>query len=119
MENTKNTKNNITHVSEILEGNILILPIITRPIFPHLMFPITFSGLRFLEAIKKAYEDENRVVGLVLIEEKNDTDIFKSKLKVVGTAVKIHNISQVSTNTIQIVVQGLKRFTFINPECYN
>ena len=114
MENTKNTKNNITHVSEILEGNILILPIITRPIFPHLMFPITFSGLRFLEAIKKAYEDENRVVGLVLIEEKNDTDIFKSKLKVVGTAVKIHNISQVSTNTIQIVVQGLKRFTFIN-----
>ena len=78
------------------------------------MFPITFSGLRFLEAIKKAYEDENRVVGLVLIEEKNDTDIFKSKLKVVGTAVKIHNISQVSTNTIQIVVQGLKRFTFIN-----
>ena len=78
------------------------------------MFPITFSGLRFLEAIKKAYQDENRVVGLVLIEEKNDTDIFKSKLKVVGTAVKIHNISQVSTNTIQIVVQGLKRFTFIN-----
>lgn len=114
MENNKNNKNNITHVSEVLEGNILILPIITRPIFPHLMFPITFSGLRFLEAIKKAYEEENRVVGLVLIDEKNDTDIFKSKLKVVGTAVKIHNISQVSTNTIQIVVQGLKRFTFIN-----
>lgn len=114
MENSKNIKNDITHVNEVLEGNILILPIITRPIFPHLMFPITFSGLRFLEAIKKAYEEENRVVGLVLIDEKNDTDIFKSKLKMVGTAVKIHNISQVSTNTIQIVVQGLKRFTFIN-----
>ena len=114
MDNNKTNKNDITHVSEVLEGNILILPIITRPIFPHLMFPITFSGLRFLEAIKKAYEEENRVVGLVLIDEKNDTDIFKSKLKTVGTAVKIHNISQVSTNTIQIVVQGLKRFTFVN-----
>lgn len=110
----KNEKNDISHVNEVLPDNIIILPIITRPIFPHLMFPITFSGLRFLEAIKKAFEEENRLVGLVLIEEKNESDIFKSKLKKVGTVVKIHNIAQVSTNTIQIVVQGMKRFTFIN-----
>ena len=110
----KNEKNDISHVNEVLPDNIIILPIITRPIFPHLMFPITFSGLRFLEAIKKAFEEENRLVGLVLIEEKNESDIFKSKLKKVGTVVKIHNIAQVSTNTIQIVVQGMKRFTYIN-----
>ena len=110
----KNEKNDIAHVNEVLPDNIIILPIITRPIFPHLMFPITFSGLRFLEAIKKAYEEENRLVGLVLIEEKSENDIFKSKLKRVGTVVKIHNIAQVSTNTIQIVVQGIKRFTYIN-----
>ena len=110
----KSEKNDISHVNEVLPDNIIILPIITRPIFPHLMFPITFSGLRFLEAIKKAFEEENRLVGLVLIEEKNESDIFKSKFKKVGTVVKIHNIAQVSTNTIQIVVQGMKRFTFIN-----
>lgn len=110
----KNEKNDIAHVNEVLPDNIIILPIITRPIFPHLMFPITFSGLRFLEAIKRAYEEENRLVGLVLIEEKSENDIFKSKLKRVGTVVKIHNIAQVSTNTIQIVVQGIKRFTYIN-----
>lgn len=110
----KNEKSDIAHINEVLPNNIIILPIITRPIFPHLMFPITFSGLRFLESIKKAYEDENRIIGLVLIEEKNEGDIFKSKLKKVGTAVKIHNIAQVSTNTIQIVVQGVKRFTYIS-----
>ena len=110
----KNEKNDIAHINEVLPDNIIILPIITRPIFPHLMFPITFSGLRFLEAIKMAYEEENRLVGLVLIEEKSESDIFKSKLKRVGTVVKIHNIAQVSTNTIQIVVQGIKRFTYIN-----
>lgn len=110
----KSEKNDISHVNEVLPDNIIILPMITRPIFPHLMFPITFSGLRFLEAIKKAFEEEKRLVGLVLIEEKNESDIFKSKLKKVGTVVKIHNITQVSTNTIQIVVQGMKRFTFIN-----
>ncbi len=110
----KSEKNDISHVNEVLPDNIIILPMITRPIFPHLMFPITFSGLRFLEAIKKAFEEENRLVGLVLIEEKNESDIFKSKFKKVGTVVKIHNIAQVSTNTIQIVAQGIKRFTFIN-----
>ncbi len=110
----KSEKNDISHVNEVLPDNIIILPIITRPIFPHLMFPITFSGLRFLEAIKKAFEEENRLVGLVLIEEKNESDIFKSKFKKIGTVVKIHNIAQVSTNTIQIVAQGIKRFTFIN-----
>lgn len=113
MENKKD-RNDVAHINEVLPDNIIILPIITRPIFPHLMFPITFSGLRFLEAIKTAYEEENRLVGLVLIEEKNENDIFKSKLKKIGTVVKIHNIAQVSTNTIQIVVQGLKRFTFVN-----
>lgn len=103
-------KQDIIHVNEVLSDEIIVLPIVTRPIFPNLMFPITFSGLRFLESVKKAYEDENRLIGLVLIDEKNETDIFKSKLKNVGTIVKIHNISQVSTNTIQIVVQGIKRF---------
>ncbi|MBN1469980.1 MAG: endopeptidase La [Fusobacteriaceae bacterium] len=106
------SKRDLTHINEILRTDILIIPIITRPIFPHLMFPITFSGVHFIETIKKAFEEENRIVGLVLLEEKNDTNIFHSKLKKIGTVVKIHSISQISSNTIQVVVQGLKRFSF-------
>ena len=106
------SKRDLTHINEILRTDILIIPIITRPIFPHLMFPITFSGVHFIETIKKAFEEENRIVGLVLLEEKNDTNIFHSKLKKIGTVVKIHSISQISPNTIQVVVQGLKRFSF-------
>lgn len=106
------SKRDLTHINEILRTDILIIPIITRPIFPHLMFPITFSGVHFIETIKKAFEEENRIIGLVLLEEKNDTNIFHSKLKKIGTVVKIHSISQISSNTIQVVVQGLKRFSF-------
>ena len=105
--------NQIAPIKENFPESIVILPIVTRPIFPNLMFPITFSGLRFLEAVKAAYEDENRLVGLVLIDDKDESDIFKSSLNTVGTIVKIHNISQVSTNTIQIIVQGLRRFKLV------
>jgi ATP-dependent Lon protease len=103
----------IAPIKENFPESIIILPIVTRPIFPNLMFPITFSGLRFLEAVKAAYENENRLVGLVLIDDKDESDIFKSSLNKVGTIVKIHNISQVSTNTIQIIVQGLRRFKLV------
>lgn len=105
--------NQIAPIKENFPESIIILPIVTRPIFPNLMFPITFSGLRFLEAVKAAYEEENRLVGLVLIDDKDESDIFKSSLNTVGTIVKIHNISQVSTNTIQIIVQGLRRFKLV------
>lgn len=104
----------ITAIKENLPEDILILPIVTRPIFPNLMFPITFSGIKYLESVKLAYENENRLIGLVLIDDKNEEDIFKSKLMKVGTIVRIHNISQVSANTIQVIVQGVKRFTKLN-----
>jgi len=104
----------IAPIKENLPEDIIILPIVTRPIFPNLMFPITFSGIKYLESIKLAYENENRLIGLVLIDEKNEEDIFKSNLMEIGTIVRIHNISQISGNTIQVIVQGVKRFNKLN-----
>lgn len=106
------TTTQLTNIPDNLSNEIIVLPIVTRPIFPNLMFPITFSGERFLAGIREAFDAQDRLLGLVLVEEKNNINLFKSKLKTIGTVVKIHSITQVSANTVQIVVQGLKRFIY-------
>ncbi|WP_320047504.1 endopeptidase La [uncultured Ilyobacter sp.] len=105
--------NNITElvsVNEIMPEKLVILPIVTRPVFPNIMIPITFSGGQFLEAIRKVEEKENRLMGLVFTKEVDEVNLFKSKLYDVGTVVKIHKITPISPNTVQIIVQGISRF---------
>lgn len=105
--------NNITElvsVNEIMPEKLVILPIVTRPVFPNIMIPITFSGGQFLEAIRKVEEKENRLMGLVFTKEVDEVDLFKSELYDVGTVVKIHKITPISPNTVQIIVQGITRF---------
>ena len=102
----------LVSVDSILPNELTIVPILSRPIFPNIMIPITFTGHKFLESIRRAYEKENKFVGLVYIKEKNDLDLFKSKLYRVGTVVKIHKINTVSADTIQVVAQGINRFEY-------
>jgi len=103
----------LINVEHILPENLTILPMLTRPIFPNIMIPITFSGEVFLRTIKMVEETENKLLGLVFVKELNQFDIFKSELYEVGTIVKIHKITPISANTIQIIVQGLNRFELL------
>ncbi|RUA05642.1 MAG: endopeptidase La [Fusobacteria bacterium] len=108
-ENKKN-KNELINVDPILPKELVILPLLTRPIFPNIMIPITFSGEEFLRTIKMVEESQDKLIGLVFVKELNQVDIFKSELYEVGTVVKIHKITPLSPNTIQVIAQGLNRF---------
>ncbi|WP_319371853.1 endopeptidase La [uncultured Ilyobacter sp.] len=105
-----NNMTELVSVNEIMPEKLVILPIVTRPVFPNIMIPITFSGGQFLEAIRKVEEKENRLMGLVFTKEVDEINLFKSKLYDVGTVVKIHKITPISPNTVQIIVQGISRF---------
>jgi ATP-dependent Lon protease len=100
----------LVSVNEIMPEKLTILPIVTRPVFPNIMIPITFSGGQFLEAIRRVESKEKLLMGLVFTEEVNEVNLFKSKLYEVGTIVKIHKINPISPNTVQIIVQGISRF---------
>ncbi|MCK5780225.1 MAG: endopeptidase La [Psychrilyobacter sp.] len=102
--------NQIIKVDEKLPEELIILPMLTRPIFPNIMIPITFSGEIFLEAVKQIEESENKLLGLVFVKDLNEFDIFKSELYEVGTVVKIHKITPLSANSVQVIAQGLERF---------
>lgn len=109
----KETKAELVRINDILPDRLNILPLITRPIFPNIMVPITFSGNDYIKAIKKAYEEKNGFMGFVYAKEFNDAEFLKSVLYDVGVAVKIHKITSLSQNSIQIIVQGVERFKFV------
>lgn len=107
---TEINANQLVSVSEVMPDKLIILPIITRPVFPNIMIPITFSGNQFLEAIKRIDEEENKLLGLVFVKEANEANLLESELHDVGTIVKIHKITSLSPNTVQVIAQGINRF---------
>lgn len=102
----------LVRMNDILPDKLSILPLITRPLFPNIMVPITFSGNDYIETIKKAYEERNGFMGFVFAKNFNEDEFLKSDLYEYGVTVKIHKISAISQNTIQIIVQGITRFKY-------
>jgi len=100
-------------VSEILPDRLTVLPTETRPFFPNITVPMTFTGEKFIETIKRIANSNQPYLGLCLIKETNDKDYLASELFDTGTVVKIHKIVPVENNSIQILVQGLERFSHV------
>lgn len=98
-------------VSEILPDKLHILPVEPRPVFPHVMLPLSFSGPKAVELIKKAWESEDRLLGAVLIKDRHSEDYFASELYEVGTVLKLYRMQQPDENVIQVLARGLQRFS--------
>ncbi|MFO8235940.1 MAG: endopeptidase La [Bacteroidales bacterium] len=101
----------IAVVSEILPDRLTILPVDSRPFFPGITVPLTFTGPKFIETIKRIGSSNQPYLGLALVKKTNKENYLDSELFNVGTIVKIHKIIPVSEESIQILVQGLERFS--------
>ncbi|MCG8571179.1 MAG: endopeptidase La, partial [Spirochaetes bacterium] len=108
-----NNQGEIIPVSQVFPNKLNILPMNQRPVFPHIMMPLTFSGEKYLELIKDAYETEHRYLGVVLVKKENKEDFFQSDFYQVGTIVKIYKLIPIDEQTVQLVVQGVNRFRFV------
>ncbi|MCB1191834.1 MAG: endopeptidase La [Leptospiraceae bacterium] len=107
------SNNDLVVVSEVLPDNLIVLPILDRPIFPGIVMPLIFSGEKSINAIKSAVESQTNIFGVVLVRDLNEQDIFSSSFYTVGTALKIYKVIPISEDTIQVVAQGTHRFQFI------
>lgn len=105
------SQNSLVVVSEVLPEVLNVLPIEPRPIFPHVFTPLTFTGEKMVNLIKDAWENQNHLFGAVLIKEKNDLDYFQSEVYEVGTLLKIFKINMPEENMIQVLAQGMQRFS--------
>lgn len=98
-------------VSEILPDTLNILPFEPRPVFPNVLTPFTFSGERYLQLLKDSWENQNRLFGLVLVKKENPENFFQSELYEVGTVIKIYKVNVPTEGVVQILGQGLQRFS--------
>jgi len=103
----------IAMVSDMLPDNLTVLPTENRPFFPGITVPMTFSGNKFIEAVKRVANSNQPFIGLALVKEMDKQEYMNSQLYEVGTVVKILKVVPIENESIQVLVQGLQRFTHV------
>jgi ATP-dependent Lon protease len=97
-------------VEEMLPQNLTILPLSQRPIFPGLAMPLTFAGQAQVDALKKAVEEQDGYIGLVLAQELDKEDYTESELYEVGTLFQVLRINPIANGAVQVLGRGVNRF---------
>ncbi|PKL76580.1 MAG: endopeptidase La, partial [Candidatus Melainabacteria bacterium HGW-Melainabacteria-1] len=100
-------------VNEVLPDKLSILPIEPRPIFPNVLTPMTFAGEHAIALLRDAWDNQNRLFGVSLIQHKHAEDYFQSEVYSVGTVLKIYKVHMPEEHVIQVLAQGLQRFSCV------
>lgn len=98
-------------VENVLPSHLSILPLIQRPVFPGMTLPLTFSGKDKLQVLKKAMEEEDGYIGLVLSKNYNEEDYTESEFYEVGIVFQVMRIVPMSPGAVQALGRGVTRFT--------
>ncbi|MEL6719391.1 MAG: endopeptidase La, partial [Bacteroidota bacterium] len=110
IENIDPNTTQLQKVEEVLPDELSILPVSQRPVFPGVALPLTFSGKENLKLIRQAVEQEGGYVGLALIKSLGEED-HEEELFEVGTVFQIMRVVPIAPETVQVVGQGITRFT--------
>ena len=102
-------ESDLISIDQVLPGQLYIIPIRYRPIFPGIVTPLIISQGRFADAIDKVLK-ESRTIGLVLINDDNKDEIEIDDLYQYGTAVKILKKINLPDGGANVLINSVKRF---------
>lgn len=111
MENITPDQGKLQVVDNVLPKNLTILPLVQRPIFPGITLPLTFTGQNKIDVLKKAMEENDGYIGLVLAQDYKEEDYTESEFYDVGTVYQIMRIVPINQNTVQVLGRGVSRFS--------
>ncbi len=97
-------------IDDVLPGQLYIIPIRYRPIFPGIVTPLIISQGRFSESIEKVMLDTSRTIGLVLLKDDDIEEIKVDDLYNIGTAAKILKKLNLPDGGINVLINSVKRF---------
>jgi len=95
--------------SEILPGQLYLLPLSERPFFPAQTLPLLMNEEPWLETVQKIGETGHRLVGLVLVKPDSADRASTEDFHQVGSVVRMHQPMRAG-GKIQFIAEGLQRF---------
>ena len=95
--------------AHMLPNHINILPLAQRPVFPGIAIPMTFSGNDKVKALKKAMDENEGYIGLVLAQDYHEEDYTESQLYEVGTIYQIMRMNPIAPGVVQVLGRGISR----------
>lgn len=108
-------------IDDQLPEELAVLPIRNTVLFPGVVIPITVGRKKSIKLVKNAYNNGNRIIGVVAqkdnaAEEPDIDEIYK-----VGTVARIIKMLVLPDGNTTIIIQGKKRFkvtSFLQEEPY-
>ncbi|MEM9671357.1 MAG: endopeptidase La [Bacteroidota bacterium] len=108
---------------EVIEfpSELSILPIRNTVLFPGVVIPITVGRKKSIKLVKQAYNEGNRLIGVIAQKDNQAEDPDTSEVYKVGTVAKIIKVLVLPDGNTTIIIQGKKRFkvsSFVRDEPY-
>lgn len=106
-------ESDLISIDQVLPGQLYIIPIRFRPVFPGIVTPLIISHGRFSESIDKVI-GSSRAVGLVLLKDDDAEEIQASDLYGFGTAAKILKKINLPDGGVNVLINSIKRFRILD-----
>ena len=99
----------IVPADQVLPNKLLIVPMISRPIFPGIFTPMMINDKRDLKTIEQSIST-NSLVGFVLLKDDDTPEPTNDDFREVGTVARIARKINLPDGGLNVFVSTLKRF---------
>ena len=96
-------------ILDSIPADLSILPLRNTVAFPFAVLPLVVGVTRSIKLVEDALEG-NRIIGLVSTKDPSVEEPQPGQVYETGTVARISDVSKISKNSLQIMVQGLERF---------
>ena len=99
----------IVRATDVLPGEILLLPQSSRPFFPGQVMPLLVDSDPWAETIKAVQDSPHHIFGLSLVKTDRVAEATVNDFYKMGTACRIHRVQE-DAGKLQVLVEGLQRY---------
>ena len=106
-QEVEESQNKPLPAGKVLPGNLNIIPLFKRPIFPGIVIPMLIDRKEDIESVQHALDKDNGNVGLVYVKDQVGDEIEYYDM---GTIFHVFRSNPLPNGNLQILGQAVKRF---------